>query len=133
MTATASTQDKLDWLLNMPNGATNTANYKTQDFSAVVEDVTDGKGANVVIDFVGQSHWKQNIKSLAVDGKMTMLALLSGLSIFSIHKLTQDSGVIPLAAQVSKLILLISGRFCTNDFASKDLLFAPAPWRTKLT
>ncbi|KAG5640588.1 hypothetical protein DXG03_008003, partial [Asterophora parasitica] len=78
VTATASTQEKLDWLLEMPNGATHVANYKLEDFSAVVKKVTDDKGADVVVDFVGKSHWKKNIDSLAVDGHMTMLALLSG-------------------------------------------------------
>lgn len=52
MTATASTEDKLAWLRSLPNGATNTANYKTQDFSQVVKQVTQNKGADVVIDFV---------------------------------------------------------------------------------
>jgi NADPH:quinone reductase-like Zn-dependent oxidoreductase len=63
----------------MPNGATHAVNYKTQDFSSVIKDVTNGKGANVVIDFVGQSHWEKNLDSLAIDGRMTMLALLSGV------------------------------------------------------
>lgn len=76
--ATASTQEKLDWLLSLPNGATHVANYKTQDFSEVVKQVTGNKGVNVIIDFVGQSHWGKNIASLAIDGRMTMLGLLSG-------------------------------------------------------
>ena len=78
VTATASTKDKLDFLLAMPNGATHVANYKTQDFSAEVKKTTDGRGVNVLIDFVGQSHWNKNIDSLALEGRMTMLALLSG-------------------------------------------------------
>ncbi|KAJ7681510.1 quinone oxidoreductase [Mycena rosella] len=78
VTATASTQDKLDWLLSLPNGATNAANYKTEDFSQVVKQATANKGVDVVIDFVGQSHFEKNLASLAVDGRMTMLALLSG-------------------------------------------------------
>jgi len=78
VTATASTPEKLDWLLSLPNGATHVANYKTQDLSEVVKKVTDNKGVDVIIDFVGQSHWGRNIESLAVDGRMTMLALLSG-------------------------------------------------------
>lgn len=79
ITATTSTQEKIDWLLNLPNGPTHAANYKTQDFVAAVKDVTGGKGANVIIDFVGQSHFNKNIDALAVDGRMTMLALLSGM------------------------------------------------------
>jgi len=78
VTATASTKEKLDWLLSISNGATHVANYKTQDFAAEVKRTTDGKGVNVVIDFVGQSHWAKNIDSLAVDGRMTILATLSG-------------------------------------------------------
>lgn len=82
VTATASTQEKLDWLLAMKSGATHAVNYKTQDFASEVKKATDGKGVDVIIDFVGQSHWAKNIDSLAVDGRMTMLALLSGMWTF---------------------------------------------------
>ncbi|KAJ7465126.1 chaperonin 10-like protein [Mycena latifolia] len=68
-----------------PNGATNTANYKTEDFSQVAKQVTGNKGVDVVIDFVGQSHFEKNLASLAVDGRMTMLALLSGPTAASIN------------------------------------------------
>lgn len=78
VTATASTKEKLDSLLAMPNGATHVANYKTQDFSAEVKKTTEGRGVNILIDFVGQSHWNKNIDALALEGRMTMLALLSG-------------------------------------------------------
>lgn len=81
--ATASTQDKLDFLLNPSGGAmgaTHAVNYKTQDFSEEVKRITGGHGVDVLIDFVGQTHWQKNINSLAVDGRMTMLALLSGKS-----------------------------------------------------
>ncbi|KAJ7205962.1 quinone oxidoreductase [Mycena pura] len=85
VTATASTEDKLAWLRSLPNGATNTANYKTQDFSQVVKQVTQNKGADVVIDFVGQTHFEKNLASLAVDGRMTMLAFLSGPTVPSVN------------------------------------------------
>ena len=80
---TASTQEKLDFVLNMPDGglsATHAVNYKTQDFSEEVKKATNGKGVDVLIDFVGQSHWTKNLASLAVDGRMTLLAVLSGES-----------------------------------------------------
>jgi len=85
VTATASTQEKLDWLLSLPSGATHVANYKTQDFSEVTKKVTDNKGVDVIIDFVGQSHWGRNIESLAVDGRMTLLGLLSGNILSYVH------------------------------------------------
>lgn len=75
---TASTKEKLDWLLSIPNGATHVANYKTEDFSQVVKQATNGKGVDVVIDFVGPTHWERNINSLAVDGRMIIIGLLSG-------------------------------------------------------
>jgi NADPH:quinone reductase-like Zn-dependent oxidoreductase len=78
VTATASTTEKLDWLRSIPNGATHTVNYTTEDFAAEVKKTTNGKGVDVVVDFVGQSHWSRNIESLAVDGRMTILATLSG-------------------------------------------------------
>lgn len=63
----------------MPNSSTHVANYKTDDFADIVLEITGGKGVNVVIDFVGQSHFNKNLKALAVDGRMTMLSLLSGI------------------------------------------------------
>lgn len=78
VTATASTQEKLDWLLGLPSGATHIANYKTDDFSSIVRGVTNNRGVDLIVDFVGQSHWEKNIDSLAIDGHMVMLALLSG-------------------------------------------------------
>ena len=82
ITATASTRDKLDWLLSIPNGATHAVNYKNVDFAEEVMKTTNGKGVDVVIDFVGRTHWEKNIDSLAIDGRMTLLALLSGKDAF---------------------------------------------------
>jgi NADPH:quinone reductase-like Zn-dependent oxidoreductase len=114
--------------LNIPNGATHVANYKTEDFSAVVKDVTSNKGVDVVIDFVGQSHWKKNIESLATDGKMTMLALMSGGSISAgLHRF------LPKRKQDLKWRLSTSTRFYINAFAFKDLLSVHAPCHTKPT
>lgn len=85
VTATASTTEKLNWLRSIPNGATHTVNYKTEDFAAEVGKTTNGKGVDMVIDFVGQSHWAKNIKSLATDGRMIILATLSGNVVPSVN------------------------------------------------
>lgn len=78
--ATAGTDEKLTWLRDFI-GATHTANYKTEDFSQTVKAATEGKGVDVVVDFVGRTHWEKNIDSLAVDGRMVILAALSGADI----------------------------------------------------
>lgn len=76
--ATTSTQAKIDWLLNIPGCPTHAVNYKTEDFSVMAREATGGQGVNMVIDCVGQSHFAKNIDALAVDGRMVMLAMLSG-------------------------------------------------------
>ncbi|KAI0373786.1 quinone oxidoreductase [Pilatotrama ljubarskyi] len=81
VTATASTKEKLDMLLSLRSGATHAVNYKTQDFAEEVKKTTNGKGVDVIIDFVGQSHWHKNIDSLAYDGRLTLLAVLSGAEV----------------------------------------------------
>ncbi|KAE9397970.1 quinone oxidoreductase putative [Gymnopus androsaceus JB14] len=75
---TASTSEKLEWLRSIPNGATHGVNYRTQDFAKEVKEITKGKGVDIVIDFVGQSHWAGNIEAMAYDGKAILLAALSG-------------------------------------------------------
>lgn len=79
VTGTTSTAEKIDFMLNMHNGATHGVNYKTQDFAAEVKKITNGKGVDVIIDFVGRSHWQKNIDALGLDGRMTILAMLSGM------------------------------------------------------
>jgi len=75
---TASTTEKLDWLAAIKMGPTHTINYKTQDFAKECAGITEGKGINLIIDFVGKSHWEKNITSLAADGRMVILSTLSG-------------------------------------------------------
>jgi NADPH:quinone reductase-like Zn-dependent oxidoreductase len=39
----------------------------------------DGKGVNVIIDFIGPDYWEKNIDSLAKDGRLVILASMSGM------------------------------------------------------
>ncbi len=78
ITATASTTDKLDWLLSLPAGATHAANYKKENFVEVSKAATGGKGVDLIVDMVGQAHFSRNLGALATDGRMTMLSLISG-------------------------------------------------------
>jgi NADPH:quinone reductase-like Zn-dependent oxidoreductase len=78
ITATASTTDKLDWLLSLPAGATHAANYKKENFVEVTNAATGGKGVDLIVDMVGQAHFSRNLDALAADGRMTMLSLISG-------------------------------------------------------
>ncbi|KAK4703350.1 NADPH:quinone reductase, partial [Phenoliferia sp. Uapishka_3] len=74
--ATAGSDEKVKFIEQ--HGAKG-INYKTQDFSEEVAKLTNGTGVNVVIDFVGPDYWSKNIASLARDGHMVLLGMLSGL------------------------------------------------------
>ncbi|KAG8940619.1 hypothetical protein FRC04_005184 [Tulasnella sp. 424] len=77
---TAGSQEKLDFLRSMPLPPTDTINYKTEDFSSRAREITAGKGVDVIIDFIAQDYWNRNISSLALDGRMVLLATLGGES-----------------------------------------------------
>lgn len=59
-------------------GADIVIDYKNEDFAKVISEQTNDKGVNYIIDFIGQNYWKQNIDCIAVDGKMAILAAMSG-------------------------------------------------------
>lgn len=73
---TAGSDEKLALCRDL--GATGLINYKTQDFAEEVLKLTNGKGVNVILDFVAASYWNKNLHSLALDGKLVMLATLGG-------------------------------------------------------
>lgn len=74
---TAGSQEKIDFCVNTL-GATAGFNYKTQNWSEEIMKATDGKGVDVIIDFVGPSYFQGNIDTAAVDGHVVMLGFLSG-------------------------------------------------------
>lgn len=75
MFVTAS-REKHQICLNL--GAEKAIDYKSEDFSEKILEYTNGKGVDLIIDFVAGPYLNQNIKSLAVDGRMVILATLGG-------------------------------------------------------
>lgn len=61
-------------------GADEFIDYRTQDFQTVVDQKTDGKGVDVVIDFIGAPYLERNVRSLAVGGRMVVVGLLGGVA-----------------------------------------------------
>lgn len=59
-------------------GADLTIDYKTQNFSDEVLKFTNNYGADVIIDFIGGLYFKNNVESLTRDGRLVLLATLSG-------------------------------------------------------
>lgn len=59
-------------------GAERAINYTEEDFVAVVNDLTGGKGVNVILDMVGGDYVARNLKALAVEGRLVQVAVQSG-------------------------------------------------------
>lgn len=59
-------------------GADECIDYRTEDFQAVVQEKTAGRGVDVLIDFVGAPYLERNVRSLAVGGRMVVVGLLGG-------------------------------------------------------
>ncbi len=59
-------------------GAEKGINYKTEDFAEVVKTLTNGRGVDVVLDMVGGDYVNREIRCLADDGRIVIIALLGG-------------------------------------------------------
>ena len=60
-------------------GADVAINYKTQDFVAEAKAATDGRGVDVILDMVAGGYVERNVKCLADDGRMVIIAVQGGL------------------------------------------------------
>ncbi|BDQ03280.1 NAD(P)H-quinone oxidoreductase [Ignavibacterium sp.] len=59
-------------------GADVLIDYKSQNFKDVVLNATNNYGVDVIIDFIGANYFNDNIDSLTRDGRLILLATLSG-------------------------------------------------------
>ena len=75
--ATAGSDDKCAACVKL--GAEKAFNYKTQDWAAELKAATGGKGVNVILDMVGGDYVGKELKSLAEEGRLVMIAFLGGV------------------------------------------------------
>lgn len=59
-------------------GADVAIDYKTQDFAEVIADKTQGRGVDVIIDFIGEPYFARNVASLARGGRFIQVGILGG-------------------------------------------------------
>ncbi|WP_134765718.1 NAD(P)H-quinone oxidoreductase [Nocardioides sp. 1609] len=59
-------------------GADVTISYRDQDFVEVVREVTDGAGADVILDNMGGSYLGRNVDALATEGRLVVIGLQGG-------------------------------------------------------
>jgi NADPH2:quinone reductase len=75
--ATAGSKAKCDACVAL--GAERGIDYKTEDFVAVVKQLTQGKGVDVVIDIIGAEYFAKNLDVLGIEGRLVQIATQSGI------------------------------------------------------
>lgn len=59
-------------------GADVTIDYKSENFAERVKAETDGRGVDVILDFVGAPYWADNTASLVRGGRLMLIGFLGG-------------------------------------------------------
>ena len=74
--ATAGSDEKCAACVQL--GAEKAFNYKTGDWAAELKTALHGAGVNVILDMVGGDYVPKELKALAEDGRLVMIAFLRG-------------------------------------------------------
>ena len=74
--ATAGSDDKCAACVRF--GADAAINYRDKDFAAEIRTLTGGKGVDAILDMVGGPYMQRDIRSLAMDGRLVLIAFLGG-------------------------------------------------------
>jgi putative PIG3 family NAD(P)H quinone oxidoreductase len=74
--ATVGSDDKAAYCHSL--GADHAINYRAQDFVAEVARITGRRGVDVVLDMVGGDYIEKNLKCLALEGRLVIIAFLKG-------------------------------------------------------
>ncbi|ACB24948.1 NAD(P)H-quinone oxidoreductase [Methylobacterium radiotolerans] len=77
--ATAGSTEKCRFCEDL--GADAAIDYKQADFAEEVKRLTEGRGVDVILDMIGASYLARNLKSLAPDGRLVMIALMGGYKV----------------------------------------------------
>jgi NADPH:quinone reductase-like Zn-dependent oxidoreductase len=73
---TSSSEAKLEHAREL--GADATVNHTTGDVKAVVQEATGGRGADVVVESVGEATWATSLQAAAPGGRITVCGATSG-------------------------------------------------------
>ncbi len=74
--ATAGSAEKCAACVKL--GAARAIDHRREDFVAVVQEATCGRGVDVILDMVGGSYINRNLKILALEGRLVQIAFLEG-------------------------------------------------------
>jgi len=74
--ATAGSAEKCAACVKL--GADRAIDHRREDFVAVIEEATGGRGVDVILDMVGGGYFARNMKILALEGRLVQIAYLQG-------------------------------------------------------
>ena len=77
--ATAGSEAKCQACLDL--GAEMAVNYRAADFVTAVREATGGRGVDVILDMVGGDYLPRDVRALAPEGRLVMIAHLAGASV----------------------------------------------------
>jgi putative PIG3 family NAD(P)H quinone oxidoreductase len=108
---TAGSAEKLERCIAL--GADAGINYRTEDFVERTRELTDGRGADVVLDIMGASYLGRNIEAVAVDGRIVVIGMQGG-----------THSDLDLGAMMRRRISLISTSLRSRPAAQKAAIVA---------
>ncbi|MBV8400485.1 MAG: NAD(P)H-quinone oxidoreductase [Acetobacteraceae bacterium] len=74
--ATAGSEEKCEACRKL--GADAAINYREQDFVQEVKRLTEGRGVDVILDMVGAPYIARDLRCLAMDGRLVLIAFMQG-------------------------------------------------------
>ncbi len=60
-------------------GADHAIDYVKEDFANVVSDLTDNRGVDLILDFIGASYLERNVNSLNFGGRLIQIGIMGGI------------------------------------------------------
>lgn len=94
-------------------GADAGINYRTEDFVARTRELTDGRGADLVLDIMGASYLGRNTDAVATDGRIVVIGMQGG-----------NQTEIDLGVMMRRRISLISTTLRARPAAQKAVIVA---------
>lgn len=60
-------------------GANHAIDYVDEDFAEVVARLTDNRGVDVILDFIGAPYFERNVNSLTFGGRLVQIGIMGGI------------------------------------------------------
>jgi putative PIG3 family NAD(P)H quinone oxidoreductase len=59
-------------------GVLHAIDYRNQNFAAAIEELTQGRGVDVILDHIGAAYLEKNLQALAIGGRLLVIGIMQG-------------------------------------------------------